>query len=158
LFICFYPRSRLTVDQRVVVKLARTKPQTRSFGRNSHMRPERDDTETRGSREKLDKETGRVVYVWPSKYSFAYICRSPRSENKLQPAGAACLWSRKVPFTSPVPSILGHIHDVGAAAGTSYHSEEGYIPKTETRRSFTGFISLVVLSAVCLRVAAFFGA
>ena len=65
MFICLFPGSRVTTDQRVVAKqeiqevesakrlrtiVTRRKTQTRSCGRNLRMRPERGDTETRGPR------------------------------------------------------------------------------------------------------------
>jgi hypothetical protein len=100
--------------------LARKNPQTRSCGNKLQLCPERNNTKTRG----LDGE--RVTYIGLSKGHLASICRSQRVEKKLPLAGEASLRSRTTPCESPGPHVLGHVHGVGAAAGTSDHVEEGH--------------------------------
>jgi|AntAceMinimDraft_5_1070358.scaffolds.fasta_scaffold153474_1 hypothetical protein len=57
----------------------------------------------------------------------ANIYRNPRGEKKLPSAGTASLRSRRTPYTSTEPNVLGRVYGVGAAAGTSDHAEERHM-------------------------------
>ena len=83
------------------------------------MRPERDDTETRGPRGLGKGDVRGVVEVVLGEY-----LPKPRDEKKAPSARAANLKSRRAPCTSPGPDVLGYAHGVGAAAGNSDHAEE----------------------------------
>jgi len=69
-----------------------------------------------------------VTYVELSKYYLASNYRSPRVARREEASlgRGRNLRSRRAPFTTPGPNVLGYIHGVGAAAGNSDHVEEGY--------------------------------
>jgi hypothetical protein len=82
------------------------------------MRPERDDTETRGPRGLGKGGVCGVVEVVLGEY----LPKPTQREEVALPPGQKACKSRRTPCTSPGLNVLGYVHGIGAAAGNSDHA------------------------------------